>query len=83
MTLTYYLTVDGVNGGSMNVGYPGAFAISDYSFDVSGLVSAVTGGGGSGGKATFSPLTVELAPGSGLMALLVTCPVLRSQQSTS
>ena len=65
MTLTYYLTIDGVNGGSAVVGHEGAFAISGYSFDVSALVSAL-----SGVKTTFSPLTVDLTAGSGLTALL-------------
>jgi type VI protein secretion system component Hcp len=40
---SYYLTIDGVNGGSAVVGHEGAFAISDYSFDVSALVSALSG----------------------------------------
>src|SRR6516162_1612683 len=65
MALMYYLTIDGVDGGSAAVGHEGAFAISDYSFDVSALVSAL-----SGVKTTFSPLTVDLTAGSGLTALL-------------
>src|SRR4029077_12996526 len=66
---TWYLTIDGVDGGSTVSGHAGAFVIGDYSFDVSGLVSALSGGG-SAGKATFSPLTVDLALGSGLTTLL-------------
>src|SRR5262249_14409540 len=39
---TYYLTIDGVDGGST----AGAFVIGDFDFDVSALVSALSGGGG-------------------------------------
>src|ERR1043166_9016965 len=70
MTLTYYLTIDGVDGGSQAAGQVGAFVIGDFSFDVSALVSALSGAGGASGKATFSPLTVDLALGSGLTTLL-------------
>src|SRR5262245_54802095 len=62
MALTYYLTIDGVNGGSAREGHVGAFAISDYSFDVGSLASQ--------GAAAFSPLMVDLAHASGLTALL-------------
>src|SRR5579883_404919 len=63
---TYYLTVDGVDGGSQAPGHVGAFEIDDYDFDVSSVVSAI----GGAGKPTFSPLTVHLARGSGLTSLL-------------
>src|SRR5215471_12002574 len=67
---TYYLTIDGIDGGSTVVGHAGAFAIGDFNFDVSALVSALSGGGGASGKATFSPLTVDLSLASGLTTLL-------------
>src|ERR1043166_3107982 len=70
MTLTYYLTIDGVDGGSQAAGQVGAFVIGDFNFDVSALVSALSGGGGASGKATFSPLTVDLSLPSGLTTLL-------------
>jgi VCBS repeat-containing protein len=71
MSLTYYLTIDGIVGDSVVEGHEGSFQISDYSFDVSALVSAVTGaGGGVAGETTFSPLTVDLDLNSGLTALL-------------
>jgi type VI protein secretion system component Hcp len=41
MSLTYYLTIDGIVGDSVVDGHEGEFQISDYSFDVSALVSAV------------------------------------------
>lgn len=67
MALTYFLTIDGVDGGSLAAGHDGAFAIDDYSFDVSAVVAAI---GGGAGRATFSPLTVEIAASSGLTSLL-------------
>src|SRR5882672_4485311 len=62
---TYYLTIDGLNGGSQSLTHPGAFEISTYSFDVSNLVGAAAGTG----KATFSPLVVDFNA-SGVTALL-------------
>jgi type VI protein secretion system component Hcp len=70
MALQYFLTIDGIAGGSTATGHEGAFGIVDYSFDVSSLVNAATAGTGAGaGKSTFSPLTVDLDPGSDLAAL--------------
>src|SRR5262249_36053894 len=66
MALTYYLTIDGIVGDSRAEHHEGSFQISDYSFDVSALVSALTGAG----IAKFSPLTVDLDLNSGLTALL-------------
>ena len=43
MALTYYRTIDGADGGSLAVGHEGAFEISDYSFDVSAVISAIAG----------------------------------------
>src|SRR5262249_26041513 len=62
---TYYLTIDGIDGGSNASGHAGAFVIGDFNFDVSALISAL-----SVGKTTFSPLTVDLTLGSGLTTLL-------------
>ncbi|HEY1545323.1 MAG TPA: type VI secretion system tube protein Hcp [Xanthobacteraceae bacterium] len=70
MAVTYFLTIDGVDGGSLVPGHAGAFEINDFDFDVSALVGAIGGTGGEAGKATFSPLTVDLAPDSGLTTLL-------------
>jgi len=69
MALTYYLTIDGIVGGSQADGHKGAFDIVDYNFDLSALASSVSSGGGAS-KATFSPLTVDLDLNSGLTALL-------------
>jgi len=68
MSLTYYLTIDGIVGDATVDGHQGSFAISDYRFDVSGLMSAVAGAGSGGGTPTFSPLMVDL--NSRLTALL-------------
>uniref|UniRef100_UPI0028E45218 type VI secretion system tube protein Hcp n=1 Tax=Bradyrhizobium sp. SZCCHNG3015 TaxID=3057270 RepID=UPI0028E45218 len=70
MALTYYLSIDGIVGNSLREGYEGAFVIADYSFDVSALVSALSGSGSSTSKSTFSPLVVDLKIGFGLTDLL-------------
>ncbi|MDE5447392.1 hypothetical protein GWG65_40095, partial [Bradyrhizobium sp. CSA207] len=64
----YFLTIDGVIGDSTRLHHEGAFNVIDYSFDVSALIGATSGGGTS--KPTFSPLTVDLDLNSGLTALL-------------
>ena len=70
MALTFYLSIDGIVGNSLREGYEGAFVVTDYDFDVSALVSTISGGAGSTSKSTFSPLTVDLNIGSGLTDLL-------------
>src|SRR5262245_44117857 len=65
--LTYFLTIDGIDGGSTVDGHVGAFEISAYDFNVT-LASSL--GGGGAGKAEFSPLTVDLALKLGLTSLL-------------
>jgi Ca2+-binding RTX toxin-like protein len=68
---SYFLTIDGIIGGSTVAGHEGAFGIADYSFDINSLVNAATAATGAGaGKPTFSPLTVDLDPGSDIAALL-------------
>ena len=54
--LTYFLTIDGLNGGSLNKEHPGAFEIDGFDFDV----SALAGGKGSDDLLVFSPLTIDL-----------------------
>src|SRR4029078_4095131 len=66
----FYLTVDRSVGDSLSEHHTGAFEISSYSFDVSALVSAISGGAASTSKSRFSPLTVDLKLGSRLSALL-------------
>ncbi|HEX9181785.1 MAG TPA: type VI secretion system tube protein Hcp, partial [Burkholderiales bacterium] len=63
----YFLTIDGVNGGSLSSKHPGAFEISDYGFHIDYPVAF---GGSGAGKAEFSPLTVALDLGAGFSALL-------------
>ena len=69
MALTYYLTINGINGGSTSPAHRGAFEISDYAFDVSALISTV-GSVSLPSKATFSPLSIDLDLNSGLTSLL-------------
>jgi type VI protein secretion system component Hcp len=59
--LTYFLAIDGVNGGSTAANHVGWFQVSSY--DVGALVAAMAG------QATFSPLTVTL-PSTGLTDVL-------------
>ncbi|MBR1279003.1 hypothetical protein [Bradyrhizobium sp. AUGA SZCCT0283] len=45
MALTYYLAIDGFFGDSTGDTNKGAFDVIGYSFDVSAVLSAATGGG--------------------------------------
>src|SRR5581483_2088985 len=67
---TYYLTVDGIAGDSKAVGHIGAFALQDFDLNIVNPFTLSAGGGAGAGKATFSPLTIDLKLGSGLAALL-------------
>lgn len=70
VALTYYLTIDGLNGGSKAAGHVGAFAIADdFAFDVSALVAPADQARNTG-PADFEPLTVDLLLTSGLTGLL-------------
>ena len=64
---TFYLTIDGLNGGSTAKGHKGAFEISSYNFDVSEIPSAVSG---APGVPKFDPLNVSLGLSSELTVLL-------------
>jgi VCBS repeat-containing protein len=70
MALTYYLTIDGLNGGSLSQSHSGAFEISGYDFDVSLLTSTLAGGGISTGRPDFAPLSIDLDLNSGQTSLL-------------
>ncbi len=59
-SLTYYLLIDGMNGGSTSALYPGAFEIDGYAIDIEALA---------GGSAVFSPLEVDLDLGTALPGL--------------
>jgi type VI protein secretion system component Hcp len=67
---SYYLTIDGIAGGSTAEGHVGAFDVEGYSFDVAAIVSAMRGGGGGAGRTDFSPLTVNLDANSDVTSLL-------------
>ena len=66
----FYLTVDGIVGNSQREGYEHSIEIAGYSFDVTALASAISGGGGGSSKSTFSPLMIDLNLGSGETDLL-------------
>ena len=70
MAQRYYLTIDGVAGGSARDGHEGAFDVNGYSFDVSAIVAATRGAGGGSGHTTFSPLTVDLDANPAMAQLL-------------
>ena len=70
MALTYYLTIDGIVGDSQREGYEHSIEIAGYSFDVTALASAISGGGSGSSKSTFSPLMIDLNLGSGETDLL-------------
>jgi hypothetical protein len=54
VTLTYFLTIDGVDGGSRVRDHEGAFEITGFDFDLGQLVSALPGAGDAGAQAQFS-----------------------------
>lgn len=67
----HFLTMDGMNGGVLERGYEGAFAVADFDFDITLALAGGIGGGGSGaGKANAGPLIVELGDGAGLAPLV-------------
>ncbi|HEU4498506.1 MAG TPA: type VI secretion system tube protein Hcp [Sphingomicrobium sp.] len=70
MTLTYFLTIDGVDGGSRVRGHEGAFEITDFNFDLGQLGSALAGAGGAGAQPQFSPVSVGLDLGPALTDVL-------------
>jgi len=63
---SYYLTVDGLDGGVTQEGYEGAFGVEDFVFNILADSSWTRGGGASVGKAQPEPLKLELKAGSHL-----------------
>jgi type VI protein secretion system component Hcp len=59
--LTWYLTIDGLDGGSTAEGHKGAFELSAFQFNKA-LAVAIEGGGT--GKPTFDPIALKLDFGS-------------------
>jgi type VI secretion system secreted protein Hcp len=62
-----FLVVPGVDGGSADERFKGAFEVLSVTSGVSTEVSPATGGGAGAGKPTFAPLVVKLrgAPAAG------------------
>jgi VCBS repeat-containing protein len=65
----YFLDVPGINGGATTSGHAGDFNVLSYAFDLAATMAA-SGGGGSAGKTTISPLILDLAATPGLADLL-------------
>jgi type VI protein secretion system component Hcp len=64
---TYFMLIDGLNGGSTEPSHQGWFEISSLDFDVANPASIGSGSGGAGtGKANFSLLNVTLPNEAGL-----------------
>jgi type VI protein secretion system component Hcp len=58
--ITYYMLIDGIDGGSTAKGHEKAFEIDGYSWEVSNSSTTHAGGGAGAGKANFSDLLVGL-----------------------
>src|SRR5882757_10327101 len=69
-TLDYFLRVDGIKGSSTDFDHKDEFDVLGYEFDLAAAMAAAAGGGAGTGKATFSPLIVDLAKTAGLADLL-------------
>ena len=66
--VTYYLLIDGFNGGSVDKAHSGWFAISNFDIDASNTSNMQTG---FPGTASFGELSVGIASdGAGLPGLL-------------
>src|SRR5262249_48383292 len=68
-SLHYFLKIDGIAGDSTDETYKGAFAVDGFSFGSTDTVSRL-GLGAAAGRATFSPLTVDISSLVGLAPLL-------------
>jgi type VI protein secretion system component Hcp len=66
----YFLTVQGMDGGSFNEIHPGSFDVNAFKFDVSNLFATTTGSGAGIGKAVFAPLSVNIEAGAHLNGLM-------------
>jgi type VI protein secretion system component Hcp len=67
--LHYFLKIDGVTGDSTVKGFEGWFSVDGFDLGVTNPASFSSGGGGGAGKATFSPLTVDIHSLAGLAPL--------------
>ena len=63
---TYFMLIDGLNGGSTDKLHMGWFEIASVDLDLENIGSLATGSGSGAGKAVFSPLNVTLAQEAGL-----------------
>src|SRR5579862_1010848 len=70
MALQYFLKIDGVTGDSTDKNFAGWFTVDGFDIGVTTPVSIGSGSTGAGaGKATFSPLTVDVHSLTGLASL--------------
>ena len=68
-SLHYFLKIDGIAGDSTDETYKGSFAVDGFSFGSTNSASGRTSGAAAG-RATFSPLTVDISSLVGLAPLL-------------
>jgi len=66
---TYYLLIDGMDGGSVSKGHVGWFKVQDFSIDLSNSTNPQQLGGG-GGKDIFNDLSLSTGSDTGLVSLL-------------
>jgi Ca2+-binding RTX toxin-like protein len=66
----FYLTINGLDGGSGVRGHENAFAVADFKFDISNEILITKGGAFDITTKTFAPLLVDLIEGSKLNAIL-------------
>ncbi|HEX4554267.1 MAG TPA: type VI secretion system tube protein Hcp, partial [Xanthobacteraceae bacterium] len=67
--LHYFLKIDGLTGDSTVKGFEGWFSVDGFDLGVTNPSSFSSGGGGGAGKATFSPLSIDIHSLAGLAPL--------------
>src|ERR1700745_3274160 len=60
MAITYFLKIEGIDGGSTDADHKGWFEINGYDWEVSQTGTLAGGAGSGGGKAEFSDLLIDL-----------------------
>ena len=68
-SMHYFLKIDGITGDSTDAQHRGEFTVDGFSLGSTNTVNSFASGGGAG-RATFSPLTVDISSVAGLAPLL-------------
>ena len=68
--VTYYLLIDGMNGGSTDPQHKGWFELKDFNFNLANSTDPQGIGGGGAGKSTFGDVSATTLSEAGLTALL-------------